>query len=89
MTDYEKGKMAMRKTRVKPEQFVRLWLEAVENRKSISWIANTIGCSDQTVHSMASSLRNQGVELPSIRRTFSEAIDVHKMNDLIKKQFGN
>lgn len=89
MTNHEKGKIAMRKTRIKPEQFVRLWLEAVENRKGISWISQTIGCSDQTVHSMAASLRGKGVELPSIRRTFAEAIDVSKMNDLIRKQFGN
>ncbi len=82
-------KVAMRKTRIKPEQFVRLWLEAVENREGISWIANTIGCSDQHVHMMAGALRKSGVELPSIRKTFVEAIDVNQMNKLIKEQLGN
>lgn len=79
----------MRKTRVTAEQFVRLWMEAVEKREKISWIANTIGCSDQSVHIMASNLRKKGVELPNIRRTFIETIDVNKMNELIKKQFNN
>lgn len=79
----------MRKTRVKAEQFVRLWMEAVEKRESISWIASTIGCSDQTVHIMAGNLRKRGVELPNIRRTFVETIDVNKMNALIREKFGN
>lgn len=79
----------MRKTRVKAEDFVRLWNEAVENRESLNWIANTIGCSNQTVSIMASSLRKQGVELPSIRRTFVETINVDQLNKLIKEKFGN
>lgn len=79
----------MRKTRVKAEQFVRLWNEAVENRESITWIANTIGCSSQTVQTMATTLRKQGVELPSIRRTFVETVDVDKLNALIRQKFGD
>lgn len=74
--------------KIKAEQFVRLWNEAVENRYSIGWIAKTIGCSDQHVHSLASSLRKQGVNLPSIRRTFVETIDVNKMNRMIAEKFG-
>lgn len=81
-------KISIRKNRVKAVDFVRLWMEAIENRQSISWIANTIGCSDQTVHVMANSLRKQGVELPSIRRTFVETIDVDEMNKLIRNKFG-
>lgn len=79
----------MRRTRVRAEEFVRLWNEAVENRESMTWVANTIGCSVQTVQSMASTLRKQGVELPSIRRTFMETIDVGKLNALIKQKFGD
>lgn len=75
--------------RVKPEQFVRLWLEAVENRESIGWIANKIGCSDQYVSTMAATLRTQGVDLPNIRRTFVEAIKVDDLNKLIKEKFGD
>ncbi|WP_241473808.1 hypothetical protein [Mycolicibacterium neoaurum] len=75
--------------RVKPEQFVRLWLEAVENRESIGWIANKIGCSDQFVSAMAATLRSQGVSLPSIRRTFAEAIKVDDLNKLIREKFGD
>jgi DNA-binding transcriptional regulator LsrR (DeoR family) len=78
----------MRKNRVKAIDFVRLWMEAVENRQSISWIAKTIGCSDQTVHIMASNLRKQGVVLPNIRRTFVETINVDEMNKLIREKFG-
>lgn len=74
--------------KVKADHFVRLWNEAVENRHGISWIARTIGCSDTTVHSMASSLRKQGVKLPSIRRTFVETIDVKHLNRLIAEKFG-
>lgn len=55
----------------------------------MTWVANTIGCSVQTVQSMASTLRKQGVELPSIRRTFMETIDVGKLNALIKQKFGD
>jgi len=79
----------MRKTRIKAEDFVRLWLEAVENRESISWIASTIGCSDQHVHTLASNLRKNGVDLPNIRRPFVETIDVNRMNALIREKFGN
>lgn len=79
----------MRKTRIKSEDFVRLWMEAVENREKISWIANTIGCSDQHVHLLAGTLRKQGVNLPNIRRTFVETIDVNKMNELIRQKFGD
>ncbi len=75
-------------SKIKAEQFVRLWNEAVQNRHSISWIARTIGCSDQTVHVMASSLRKQGVQLPNIRRTFVETVDVNKLNRMIAEQFG-
>lgn len=75
-------------SKVKAEQFVRLWNEAVENRHSIKWIANRIGCSDQYVHVMASSLRKQGVNLPSIRRTFVETIDVNQLNRMIAEKFG-
>lgn len=81
-------KVVMRKTRIKAEQFVRLWIEAVENREGISWIARTIGCSDQTVHIMANNLRKNGVALPSIRRTFVETINVNEVNKLIKQRFG-
>lgn len=75
-------------SKIKAEQFVRLWNEAVENREGISWIANTIGCSDQTVHSMANTLRKQGVRLPNIRRTFVETVDVKTLNRLIAEKFG-
>lgn len=75
-------------TKIKAQQFVRLWNEAVENRHSISWIAKTIGCSDQHVHRLASSLRKQGVQLPSIRRTFVETIDVKQLNRMIAEKFG-
>lgn len=75
-------------SKIKAEQFVRLWNEAVQNRHSISWIAQTIGCSDQNVHVMAASLRKQGVDLPNIRRTFVETIDVNKLNRIIAEQFG-
>lgn len=75
-------------TKVKAEQFVRLWNEAVENRHSINWIAKNLGCSDQHVSVMASSLRNQGVNLPSIRRTFVETIDVNQLNRIIANKFG-
>lgn len=78
----------MSNTKIKAEEFVRLWNEAVENRRSINWIAKTIGCSDQHVSVMAASLRNQGVNLPSIRRTFVETIDVDKLNRLIAQKFG-
>lgn len=74
--------------KIKAEQFVRLWMEAVENRHGVSWIAKTIGCSDQTVHKMASSLRSKGVELPNIRRTFVETVDVKTLNRLIAEKFG-
>lgn len=79
----------MRKTRIKAEDFVRLWMEAVENRNGISWLANTIGCSDQTVHIMASNLRKQGVNLPNIRRTFVETVKVDDLNKLIRQKFGD
>lgn len=75
-------------SKIRAEQFVRLWNEAVENRESIKWIANRIGCSDQHVHVMASALRKQGVQLPSIRRTFVETVDVSQLNRLIAEKFG-
>lgn len=74
--------------RIKAEQFVRLWNEAVENRESIGWIASKIGCSDQHVHVLANSLRKEGVNLPSIRRTFVETVDVSQLNRLIAEKFG-
>lgn len=74
--------------KIKAEQFVRLWDEAVENRHGISWVARTIGCSDHHVHSLASSLRSQGVRLPNIRRTFVETIDVKQLNRIIAEKFG-
>lgn len=82
-------KVSMRSTRVKADQFVRLWMEAVENREGVSWIAKTIGCSDATVHIMASNLRKQGVILPNIRRTFVETIKVADLNKLIREKFGD
>jgi len=75
-------------SKIKAEQFVRLWNEAVENRHSIGWIAQRMGCSDQTVHSMASTLRKQGVKLPNIRRTFVETVDVKTLNRIIAEKFG-
>lgn len=75
-------------TKVKAEHFVRLWNEAVENRHGIHWIADKIGCSDQHVHSLASALRGQGVQLPNIRRTFVETVDVKQLNRLIAEKFG-
>lgn len=82
-----KERLGMRKTRIKAEDFVRLWNEAVENRESLNWIANTIGCSNQTVSIMAAHLRKQGVGLPNIRRTFVETINVDQLNKLIRDKF--
>lgn len=75
-------------SKVKAEQFVRLWNEAVENRHGITWIAKTLGCSDQHVSSLAASLRGQGVNLPPIRRTFVETVDVKQLNRMIAEKFG-
>lgn len=75
-------------SKIKAIDFVRLWNEAVENRESIGWIANRMGCSAQTVQMMASSLRKQGVKLPNIRRTFVETVDVDTLNRLIAEKFG-
>lgn len=75
-------------SKIKAEQFVRLWNEAVENRHGVSWIAKTIGCSDQHVHSLAASLRSQGVQLPNIRRTFVETVNVKQLNRMIAEKFG-
>ena len=75
-------------SKIKAEQFVRLWNEAVENRNNISWIATTLGCSDQHVHMLAAALRKQGVNLPSIRRTFVETVDVKQLNRMIAEKFG-
>lgn len=75
-------------SKIKAEQFVRLWNEAVENRHGISWIAKTLGCSDQHVSVLAASLRGKGVNLPPIRRTFIETVDVNQLNRLIAEKFG-
>jgi hypothetical protein len=72
-------------SKIKVEPFVRLWLEACEKREPISWIAKTLGVSDQTVHKLAANLRANGVKLPPIRQPFVEPVDVTKMNDLIAK----
>ena len=75
-------------SKIKAEQFVRLWNEAVENRHSIKWIADRIGVSDVYVSVLATSLRRQGVNLPPIRRTFIETVDVNQLNRLIAEKFG-
>jgi hypothetical protein len=74
--------------RIKAEHFVQLWLEACENRQPISWIANILRVSDQTVHRLASNLRSNGVDLPRIRQPFVEPVKVDRLNELIKKQLG-
>lgn len=76
-------------SKVKPEHFVRLWLEAVDNGESIGWIANTLKVSDTHVHALAKALRRAGVELPPIRRKFVEVADIGRLNELIRKQFGS
>lgn len=88
MSENNIKRIGMRRTRIKAEDFVRLWNEAVEKRESVSWIARTIGCSDQHVHSLAGNLRKQGVDLPSIRRTFVETVDVKQLNRMIAEKFG-
>ena len=74
-------------SKIKAEPFVQLWLEACEKREPVSWIAATLGVSDQTVHRLATNLRRNGVKLPPIRRPFVEPVDVTRMNDLIMKQW--
>lgn len=73
--------------RIKSEHFVRIWLEAVDNGDSISWIANTLGISDVHVHNLARNLRTNGVNLPNIRRPFVEPVKVDQLNKLIKEKF--
>lgn len=75
-------------SKIKADQFVRVWNEAVENRNSISWIAKTLGCSDQHVSVLAAALRSKGVNLPNIRRTFVETVDVNQLNRMIAEKFG-
>lgn len=75
-------------SKIKPDQFVQLWLEACEGRQPISWIAETLKVSDNTVHVLAANLRKNGVNLPPIRRPFVEQVDVSRLNELIKKQWG-
>jgi transposase len=75
-------------TKIKSEHFVRVWLEAVDNGDSISWVANTLKVSDATVHKLANNLRKNGVALPSIRRPFVEPIKVEQLNKLIREKFG-
>lgn len=74
-------------SRVKAEQFVRVWIEAIDNGESISWIANTLKVSDVTVHKLAANLRTNGVDLPKIRRPFVEPVKVDQLNDLIRSKF--
>lgn len=74
-------------SRIKSEHFVRIWLEAVENNESISWIANTLGISDQRVHALARTLRENGVKLPNIRRPFVEPVAIDQLNKLIAEKF--
>jgi predicted 3-demethylubiquinone-9 3-methyltransferase (glyoxalase superfamily) len=80
--------MSKTKPRIRAEEFVRLWNEAVEHRETIGWIANKIGCSDQYVHQLAATLRKEGVKLPNIRRTFVETVNVQTLNRLIAEKFG-
>jgi biotin operon repressor len=74
-------------SKVKSEHFVRIWLEAVNNSESISWIGNTLGVSDVHVHQLAANLRKNGVDLPNIRRPFVEPTKIDQLNKLIKEKF--
>lgn len=75
-------------SRIKSEQFVRVWLEAVDNGDSLTWIASTLGVSSQQVSILARNLRSNGVNLPSIRRPFVELLKVDQLNKLISEKFG-
>lgn len=74
---------------IKPEQFIRVWLEAIENRNNKEWVAETLGVPTHTVTNMAKALRDAGVELPPIRRTFAEGADIGQLNKLIREQLGS
>lgn len=74
--------------KVKSEQFVRVWIEAVDNNESLTWIANTLGISGQRVSQLAANLRSNGVALPNIRRPFVEPVKVADLNKLIAQKFG-
>lgn len=76
-------------SKIKAEQFVRVWLEAVDNNDSLTWIANTLSISSQRVSTLASNLRKSGVDLPSIRRPFVEPVKVDQLNALIKEKFSS
>lgn len=72
--------------RVKPEQFIRLWLEAYRNRQKIAWIAETMGVSQATVSRLASNCRKKGVKLPNLNQSFTEAVKVDELNKMISQQ---
>lgn len=74
-------------SKIKSEQFVRVWLEAVDNSDSLTWIASTLGISAQRVSILANNLRKNGVDLPSIRRPFVEPLKVDQLNKLIAEKF--
>lgn len=76
-------------SKIKSEQFVRVWLEAVDNNDSLTWIANTLGISSARVSVLANNLRKNGVNLPNIRRPFVEPVKVDQLNKLIAEKFGD
>jgi biotin operon repressor len=76
-------------SKIKAEQFVRVWLEAVDNSDSLTWVASTLGISTQRVSTLADNLRKNGVALPSIRRPFVEPLKIDKLNQLIREKFGD
>jgi hypothetical protein len=74
--------------KIKAKQFITLWLEAYEKGEGIPWIAQTIKRPQSTVHSIASTLRRSGVELPSLRRKYIETVNIDEMNKLIREKLG-
>jgi hypothetical protein len=76
-------------SKIKAKHFITLWLEAYEKGEGIPFIAKTINRPQSTVHSIASTLRRSGIELPSLRRKYIESVDIEDMNRLIREKLAN
>lgn len=67
------------------KSFVLAWVEAYNKGKGAAFIAEKLQLDTKAVSAKAYALRQKGVKLPALRRTFVE-LNVDELNSLISQK---
>lgn len=69
--------------KVSPEDFIKVWMQAVKDGRNSHWVAEMLSMPVSTVSSRANGYRKSGVRLPRLSSKVDPRLHVEQYNRLI------